>query len=256
MRIFVYFFLSLSLFFKISYSADEIFTKNQKDAIFKLIDEHLTQNPEILSTVLQKLQEKQMQAQLEKNKETIEKHASDIFKSPNDFMIGNSKGTAVFAVFMDPYCSHCRKFHDTLFRALDTKTNPDLKNLKIIFKDFPIFGESSELAVKAMLAAKMQGKYLEFQKIMFQEEKPVTLIEIKKIASSLGLNSDRLVKDMNSDKVKNTIESTKNLANLLEINGTPSIIFDDAVLSGELTLDEIKKIVTEQDQGEDKGSQE
>ncbi len=46
-----------------------------------------------------------------------------------------------------------------------------IKMSKVIYKEFPIFGQASETAAKAALAAAMQGKYLQMHDALLKLDK-------------------------------------------------------------------------------------
>lgn len=230
---------------------EEVFTSQQKEALGKVIDDHLMKNPEVLASALEHLQQKQMKEQMEKSKALIQKNAAQLFNNPDDYVAGDINSPVAMVVFLDPYCGHCRKFHSVITQALDTSTSSGIKELKIIFKDLPIFGDSSDLAVRAMLAAKSQGKYIDFQKEIFKQEKPVTKEEITKVAASLGLDKSRLLTDMESDRIKRMVASHRQLAETLGVGGTPTSIIGDLMIPGEISLENLKELVSKYRQSKD-----
>ena len=142
---------------------------------------------------------------------------------------------------MDPYCGYCKKFHgeiDTLLR-----TN---KDVKITFVDIPIMGPESITAVKAMLAAKMQGKYDQLQKAIFSSDKHLTKKQILKIADSLGIDKKQLEKDMKSKDIQAQVDHNSDLAKILGINGTPTLIVGKSkVIPGFVGAEEVNKNLKE-----------
>ena len=221
---------------------EEVFTSQQKEALSKIIDDHLMKNPEVLASALEQLQERQMKEQMEKSKALIQKNSAQLFNNPDDYVAGTANAPVTLVVFMDPYCGHCRKFHEILDQA--TSGDSGIKELKVVFKDLPIFGEASDRAVKAMLAAKLQGKYTDFQKEMFKEDQPVTKEEIIKVAARLGLNQSRLLADMESDKIKSIIAANRQLAETLGVSGTPTVVIGELLIPGGMSLANLKELVS------------
>ena len=78
----------------------------------------------------------------------------------------------------------------------------------VLHKELPILGKLSLLASKAALASHLQGKYKTLHaKLM--EKKFQDLAQIFLLAKESGLNIEQLKKDMNSQKIQDTILKTR-----------------------------------------------
>lgn len=217
----------------------ETFVKEQKEEIEKVVEEFLLKNPEVLEKVSQKLQEKHQQKKASQNKTVISKNALDIFNDTSDPFIGDPQGHKKLVVFMDPFCGHCRKLHKTLnMIPQDSK----LKDVKIIFKDLPIFGEISNLAVRSTFAAKNQGKYVEFQNAVFELNSDVTEQDIYNIAETLGLDIEKFKTDLSSNVIEKKINENEALASKLGIDATPTLIYGDVIIPGALNFNDLKEL--------------
>ena len=97
-------------------------------------------------------------------------------------------------------------------------------DLRIIYKEFPIFGKSSEVASKAALAAGMQGKYLAMHDALLGQEQRLNDKLIMDMAKSLKLNMQKFKKDMDSKDVSQILEANRALAEKLHLMGTPAFI--------------------------------
>ena len=182
--------------------------------------------------------------QMEKAKTYIQGHQDKIFNNSNDYVYGNIKGQVPMVVFMDPFCMHCRAFHKILDEA-SKPSQPDFSNLRIVIKLIPIFGDSSDIAVRGILAAKEQGKYIEFQNEMFDQEEPLTADDVIKIATKMKIDVARFSQDLNSDKIKTIVADNRRLAEDLGINGTPTTILNNTLIPGEIDLDTLKNLVSQ-----------
>ena len=76
---------------------------------------------------------------------------------------GNPDGNVVLVEFFDYQCSHCKEMQPVIDKVLSGN-----KNVKIIYKEFPIFGAASNYAAQMALAAAKQNKYLEFHNALFK----------------------------------------------------------------------------------------
>lgn len=216
------------------------FTEEQAKALELTIEETLLKKPEIVEKTLIKLQERKEQEHMAKTKEVITKYKKDLFNNESDPVGGNPNGDVALVIFMDPFCGHCRSFHKVLQEA---EKEGDLKNTRLIFKDFPIMGKPSVLAVFGALAAHKQGKYLEFQNAMFSAERDLSEEKIYAVAKKLGLNMDRFKKDFKSKDNEKVIQGTFELAQSIGIQGTPAIILQDSFIPGAVDREGLKNLL-------------
>jgi len=231
-------FLSTTTLVSSAFSAP--FTEEQTKALELTIEETLLKKPEIIEKTLIKIQEKREQEHMAKAKEAIAKYNKDLFNNESDPVGGNPDGDVSLVIFMDPFCGHCRNFHKVLQEA---EKEGDLKNARLIYKDFPIMGKPSVLAVFGALAAHKQGKYLDFQKAMFSAERDLTEEKIYAVAKKLGLNMDQFKKDFKSKDNEERIQKTFELAQNIGIQGTPAIILQDSFIPGAVDREGLKTFV-------------
>lgn len=198
--------------------AADAFSAAQKKEIEQLVHDYLVKNPEVLVEASQALQQKQQQGMQEQAKSAISKHADRLF-TEKLAVAGNPKGNVTLVEFFDYQCIHCKKMNP----VIDALIKKD-KNLRVIYKEFPIFGKASELASKAALAAAMQGKYDKMHDALLGVEKRLNEKLIMDKAKSVGLNLETLKKDMNSKTVAQALKDNRKLAEDMRLMGTPAFI--------------------------------
>ncbi len=229
------------LLHSLSVNAESPASTKQTKEIEKVVENFLLENPEVMEKAFQNLQDKRQRQKIAENKLTVLKNTNAIFNSATDPFIGNPQGQKKLVVFMDPFCGHCRKFHKTLNLAIQDKA---FKDIKIIFKDLPIFGEISKLAVQANFAAKNQGKYAEFQNAIFEASSDITKEDIDNIAQKIGLNINQFNADLSSKVIESKITENEELASKLNIEATPTIIYDNLIIPGGPDLETLKKLIS------------
>ena len=200
-----------------SMAADAL-TAGQKKQVEQIVHEYLVQNPEILVEVSQALQQKQQQSIQEKAKASVTENAAQLF-SQKLAVAGNPKGNVTLVEFFDYQCIHCKKMKPVISELV--KNN---KNLRVLYKEFPIFGKNSEMASKAALAAAMQGKYLEMHNALLAHDKKLNEKTITELAQSVGLNMEQFKKDMDSEQVTQVLKDNRDLAEKMNLMGTPAFI--------------------------------
>lgn len=198
------------------------FTPDQTKQIQQIVHEYLVKNPQVLVEASQSLQQQQM-AQMQKTADVaISKNAKDIFNNPNSPVVGNPNGNVTIVEFMDFQCAHCKEMSPIMEDLSKTDGN-----LKIIYKELPIFGPTSEYAAKAALASARQGKYAAFHVALMQDQNPLSKEEVMTIAKNVGLDTDKLAKDIADPAIDKQLKDNIRLAQALGLMGTPAIIIGD-----------------------------
>src|SRR5690606_25387843 len=215
------------------------FSAEQKQAIEQIIKDYLLRNPEILVEVSRELEKRQAAQQAAEQKRVLLENRDKIFSSSADFVLGNPNGDITVVEFFDYNCPYCKRALPELMELVKSDSN-----IKVVFKEFPILGEGSVSAAKAAMASLRQGKYLEFHMALMQARQ-VNEDNLFKIAERVGLDVDRLKKDMVSPEIDAAIKQTSDIAQELGITGTPVFIVDATVNVGLLRHEELSQLVNE-----------
>lgn len=199
----------------------------QKIEFEKLVHDYLLEHPEILRDMSNKLEANDKLAADTARNTTLTTQAKEIFHNPIDAVVGNPKGDVTIVEFMDYNCGWCKK-SVTEMQALVAKD----KNVRVVMKEFPIFGEGSEYAARAALASVKQGKYWEFHQAMFASEGKITPEVVDQIAKEHGLDVVKMKVDMKAAEIDAAIKKNQTLAQALALTGTPGFIVDDKLIPG------------------------
>jgi protein-disulfide isomerase len=216
------------------------FSDAQKGEIEGLIRSYLLDHPEILREMAQKLEVKEKQAEDEKRGQSLVENKAEIFQKASDPVVGNPKGNVVIVEFMDYNCGWCKKAVGEMVGLIESD-----KDVKIVIKDFPIFGEGSEYAAKAAVAASKQGKYWELHNALFAHEGQINKEVVDQAANGLGIDVKKMQEDIESKEVGDQIAANIQLAKDMAINGTPAFIVDDKVYGGYLPLNDLMAAIAE-----------
>jgi protein-disulfide isomerase len=109
----------------------------------------------------------------------------------------------------------------------------------------PVLGPVSVVAARVALAARNQGKYEAFHKAMMNTKGQIDEAAIYKVAGSVGLDMDRLKREMNSPEVQQAIKANLDLAEALEIRGTPGFIIGEEIVPGAVDLGTLKQLIAD-----------
>ena len=89
--------------------------------------------------------------------------------------------------YMDYQCPYCRATHQPLKQLLAQD-----KKVRVIFRDWPIFGQASEAAALVAIASKYQGKYVATHDALMETPLPLNQDKIRTAAKKAGVDWDRL----------------------------------------------------------------
>lgn len=199
------------------------FSKDQVKEVQKIVHDYLLNNPEILQETADALRAKQQMETKRIQETAISKNHQQIFDDANSPSVGAAKPSVYLVEFFDYQCGHCKYLQKAVDKLLKNNSG-----LKVILKEFPIFGESSEVAARVALAANKQGKYWAVHEALMAAQNPMTEVKALAAAKTSGCNMRRLKKDMNSPSIKAMLLANGKLANALRLQGTPALIFANA----------------------------
>jgi protein-disulfide isomerase len=228
------------LAFTLPAAAEKSFSDAQKQEIGEIVREYLMANPEILLEVSRELESRQKLAETQQREQALKANAEAIFRSPHDHVAGNPNGDVTMVEFFDYNCGWCKKGLPEVMNLIEQD-----KNLRVVLKEFPIFGGDSDYAAKAAIASKKQGKYWELHTALLGHEGKVTREVVDEVAAAHGLDLAKLKTDMESPEVAQVIAGNQALAQSLAINGTPAFIIDTQLTPGYLPAADLLAAIEE-----------
>jgi len=208
------------------------------DPFEQRVRKYLLENPEVIMEALQLLQERQRAAEAENLKRTIAERSDEILNDPHAPVGGNPEGDVTLVEFFDYNCPYCRRVAPTVTEL--EAADPDLR---LVYKEFPILGPSSQFAARAALASRRQGKYIPFHNALMQADEQVTEESVMEIAREVGLDTEQLRADMQEPAIQEAIGRNLQLANTLGITGTPSFIIGEEVVPGAVDLRTLQSMI-------------
>jgi protein-disulfide isomerase len=211
------------------------FSASQRTAIESIVHEYLIAHPEVLQEAMNELEKRQSAAEAEKHKVAVKDNASKLFSSPHQVVLGNPDGNVTFVEFFDYNCGYCRGAMNDML----TLMRDDAK-LKVVLKEFPVLGPGSLEAAQVAVAVRMQDttgkKYLDFHTKLLGGRGQADKARALGVAKEVGLDMNRLEKDLTSPEVNETLQENFKLAEALGLNGTPSYVIGSDVVVGAIGL--------------------
>ncbi len=214
-------------------------TAEQKTELGAFIKDYLVSHPDVLREAIDAL-DKHEKADAETTRsKLVTQYSSTIFSSKFQADVGNPKGSTTLVEFFDYNCHFCKGALPDLAKLM--KDDPDLH---VVLKDFPVLGPGSIEAARVASAVRNQlsgDRFWEFHnKLLGQSHGPVGKKEALAVAKEMGLDMDKLDKDMASKEVEAGLKETMAMAEDLQINGTPTFVMGDSVVVGAVGYDELK----------------
>lgn len=208
-------------------ASDEALSESQVAEVEKTVRDYLLKNPQILIQMSESLERRQAEERELRLRTAISENADMIFRDDYGLEAGDPEGDVTIVEFSDYNCPYCKRAFNAVTKLLDSD-----KKVRVILKEFPIFGERSEAAARAAIAAKNQGKYFEMHAALLRNRGQNNEQTALKLAEGLGLDIEKLRADMNSEETTKIIRETRELGNKLGIQGTPFYLVGDRTIPG------------------------
>jgi len=118
-------------------------------------------------------------------------------------------------------------------------------NVRLVFKDLPILGAASQLESRALLAAHRQGGYFKLQAAIMQNPAAPTRDTLRATADRLGLDGNRMIRDLDDPTIKARLDANIALARQLGIDGTPAFVIGRRIIAGAVELPTLQTAIAE-----------
>lgn len=223
-----------------TYAADPL-TSDQKKVFEEVIRDYLIKNPDIILKSMEKLRERERLSQRQAAIEKLTSNKAIIFKHPMTPTSGNMNADVTLVEFFDYQCGYCKQVARSLVKLIQND-----KKLRVVWKELPILGPNSRFAAAAAMAAKKQGKYLTYHVALMKNRGQLSPEVIMRTARKVGLDVEKLQKDMEDPKINAYLDETINLAQSLGIRSIPAFIIGKRIIPGAIGLDQLKSYISEE----------
>ena len=200
------------------------------EEIEKIIKNYLIKNPKLIKSTLE---------EYKKTVETNKKiNAITLLQNIKNPGIYNKNSDITLYEFFDYNCGYCKSVVNTIMDVISED-----KKVDFVFVELPILSQSSYIAATAALAAEKQDLYNDFHLSLMKKRGRITEDIIFNIAEKTGLNINQLKIDMKSKEIENKLKKNRDVAKLLNLNGTPAFIIGDIIYPGALQKSDLKKMI-------------
>lgn len=198
--------------------------------IENVIENFLIKNPQLLRSILDNYKDK-----IESEKKINAIKSLELLKNPGIFQ---EKADVTIYEFFDYNCGYCKSVVKTIMETISED-----KKINFVFVEFPILSQQSYNAALAALASERQNLYNNFHLALMKVRGRVDDNQVFRTAKEIGLDIDQLKKDMERSEILEQLQKNREIAKLLNLNGTPAFIIGDVVYPGALTKENLKQII-------------
>lgn len=164
----------------------------------------------------------------------------EVMDDPGSPRIGPAPASVTVVIFTDYQCPVCRRTDAALGRLI--AQDPQVA---VIYKDWPILGETSRAAAQVALAAARQGRYAEVHVALMASRGALSADRIHTAAVSAGADWSRLEADRGRDAAQIEAQLGRHAlqAFSLGLEGTPAYLVGRQLIRGGLEDDALRRLV-------------
>ena len=201
-----------------------------RDEIEDIVHEYIVNHPEVIEEAIYALNERDKAAAAKAAQDAIAQNQDKLYNLDTDNFIGPADAPVTVVEFFDYRCGFCKRslsYVQGLPEEYDNK-------VRVVFKEYPIFGGISEDAALAALAAGKQGKYREMHVAMMglKSNDELTQDKIDELAEGIGVDVKKMRADMKSTALKKQLDDMQALGHALNLGGTPGFYIGDTAIEG------------------------
>ena len=157
---------------------------------------------------------------------------------------GPASAPVTLVEFSDFECPYCKRVVPTIDQV--AANYPD--NVKVVFRQFPLnsIHANAQKAAEASLCAGEQGKFWEMHDLMFEEQKNLTVAELKDKAGRLELDQAGFDGCLDSGRFGEEVAKDLRAGSAIGVTGTPSIFVNGRKLSGAVDFETVAQVIEDE----------
>jgi len=146
-------------------------------------------------------------------------------------VLGNPGGDVTVVEYFDYQCPYCKKAHPTLKRVIARDGN-----VRLVMKDWPIFGDASIFAAQAVLGAAQIGLYDVALEALMKTKGKLTREDVEHTLTRAGLSMTAISEAVNKHtaKISGLLDRNYNQATGFNFAGTPAYVVGSSLYPGVL----------------------
>lgn len=161
---------------------------------------------------------------------------------PDQPVLGNPQGSLTIVEYFDYQCPFCKRNHPDLMRAVDEDGD-----IRLLMKDWPIFGASSVRATQLALGGLADGSYATAHAALMATPGRLRNRDVDTALQGAGLSPDILQAGYRQDRSRldGLITRNSRQATAFGLSGTPAFIIGTVIYPGALNADDLSRAITQ-----------
>ncbi|KPP84832.1 MAG: Protein-disulfide isomerase [Rhodobacteraceae bacterium HLUCCA08] len=205
-------------------------TEAEREAFRAEVRAYLLDNPEVLMEAIGVLEQREAETAAEADRQLASIHRGALMEDGHSWTGGNPEGDITIVEFVDYRCGYCRRAHPEVAELVESDGN-----IRYVIKEFPILGEQSLMASRFAIATRAvagDDAYKQVSDALITMRADVTPDSLERLGQTLGLDTDAILVEMDSEDTTRVLELNHALAQQMQISGTPTFVFNDMMLRG------------------------
>ena len=193
-----------------------------EDQAFEMrLKAYLREHPEVVQEAALKLRQNRALA----SRQALTKARQQLEADPRDF-VANPGGHVTVVQFFDNRCVYCSAAAPDVLALV--AQSPDVR---FVFKQYPIFGSTSDYAARVALTPQGKSKGLELYRA-FLAQKDLTPARIDALIAKAGLDVAAVQLAATDPAIDEQIRDTRALAQAIDVRGAPAFVVGDQIIQG------------------------
>jgi len=164
----------------------------------------------------------------------------DVLYDPDQPVLGNPTGDVTVVEFFDYQCPFCKRGHADLMAEVEADGN-----VRLVMKDWPIFGGASVLASHLVLGAVEEGTYADAQAALMATPARLSEDDVRETLTAAGLDPAAMLATYRQDRERwdGLMARNSRQAAALGLQGTPAFIIGQNLLPGALDRNRLRTTI-------------
>ena len=213
---------------------------DQRQAIEAIVGEYIANHPEVVVNALRAYQAQVQQEEQQQAEAALQDAEDELLNDPGTPVAGNPDGDVTVVEFFDYNCGYCKQVLPSIQTLLETD-----KDVRYVFKEFPILGSGSVMASRAALAVwnLEPEKYLPFHVALMSARGSPGEQQILDVAEQVGVDPGTLKAEMQKPELEEKLRANIELGQRINVKGTPAFVIDGQIVPGAVSLDALKDLI-------------
>jgi protein-disulfide isomerase len=166
----------------------------------------------------------------------------DVWNDPEIPVLGNPAGDLTIVEYFDYQCPVCKQVHPDLMRVIAQDGK-----VRLVSRNWPIFGALSGYAARMALAAKYQGKYVQAHEALFTAKRRLTEPIARQLLAAAGVDTMRAARDLDANRAAIDAVLARNQSQAVAFGflGTPAFIVGKFRVNVGLSAENFKRVIAD-----------